>query len=82
LASGVAYFPGHVFLSRSLLQWVNADELTPTTLVFELYDAINQSEKGVVLAPANIGAWLPFGTSLPGNDVAAENSFAPKFLQA
>jgi hypothetical protein len=63
-----------------LLQWVNTDELTPTSLVFELYDPINQSEKSVVFAPANVIAWLPFGTSLPGNDVAADNSFAPKFL--
>jgi len=63
-----------------LLQWVNADELTRTTLVFKLYDAINQREKGIVFAPANVTAWLPFRTSLPGNDVAAENSFTAKFL--
>src|SRR5688500_19358670 len=70
------------FLSSSLLQWINADELTGTAFVFKLHNAINQSEKRVVFTAADVVAGFPLRTALAGNDVSAQHSFAAKFLQS
>src|SRR6185369_4592279 len=69
------------FLSSSLLQWVNADELARAALVFKLDDAIDQCEQRIILAAADIVAGFPLGATLTRDDVAAENSLATKLLE-
>jgi hypothetical protein len=64
-----------------LLRWINADELAGATFVFKLHDAINQENKRIVFAAAHVVAGFPFRAALARDDVAAENSFAAKFLQ-
>jgi hypothetical protein len=61
---------------------VNANEFTLTALVFKLDYAVNQSEKRVVLAPADILSGLPFRATLPSKDVSPKNLLTAKFLKA
>jgi hypothetical protein len=70
------------FLSSSLLQWINADELAGATFVFKLDDAIDQCKQRIILAAADIVAGFPLGATLARDDVAAENSLTAKLLQA
>jgi hypothetical protein len=65
-----------------LLHRVNTNEFAGATLVLKLYDTVNQCKERVVFTSANIIPWLPARASLPGNDVAAKNSFAAKLLEA
>ena len=59
------------FLSSSLLQWINADELAGAALVFKLDDAIDQCEQRIILAAAHIVPGFPLCTTLTSDDVAA-----------
>ena len=70
------------FLSSSLLQWVNADELAGASLVFKLDDSIDQSEQRIILAASDIVAGFPLRATLARDDVAAENSLAAKLLES
>src|SRR6185503_144901 len=70
------------FLSSSLLQWINADELSGAALVFKLDDAIDQCEQRIILAAAHVVAGFPLGATLARDDVAAENFLAAKFLKS
>ena len=70
------------FLSSSLLQWINADELSGPSFVFKLYDTINECKQGIVLAAADVVARFPPRATLASDDVAAENFLAAELLQA
>jgi len=69
------------FLSSSLLQWINADELSGPAFVLKLDDAINQCEQRIILAAADVVAGFPLCATLTRYDVAAENSLAAKLLE-
>jgi len=69
------------FLSSSLLQWINADELSGPALVLKLHDAIDQREQRIILAAADVVAGFPLCAALARDDVAAENSLTAKLLQ-
>jgi len=69
-------------LSSSLLQWINADELSGPALVLKLHDTINKRKQGIVLAAADVVARFPPGATLASDDVAAENFLAAELLQA
>jgi hypothetical protein len=58
---------------------VDADELAAAALVFKFLD---EREQRVVLTLADVVAGLPLGSTLAGNDVAAENVLSPGFLEA
>src|ERR1044071_3931658 len=69
------------FLSSSLLQWINADELAGAALVLKLYDAIDQCKQRIILAAADMVAVFPLSATLARDDVAAENSLTAKLLE-
>jgi hypothetical protein len=70
------------FLSSSLLQWINADELAGAALVFKLDDSIDQREQRIILTAADIVAGFPLSATLARDDVAAEHSLTAKLLEA
>ena len=61
---------------------IYADELAATSLVLELYEALDQGEQRVVFALADVIAGLPLGSTLTSNDVAAEDVLSTGFLKA
>ena len=69
------------FLSSTLLQWINADELAGAAFVLKLDDAIDQCEQRIILAPADVVAGFPPDAALASDDVAAENSLTAKLLE-
>ena len=70
------------FLSSSLLQRINADELAGATFVFKLDDAVDQGKQRIVFAAADVIAGFPLRAALTRDDVAAEHSLTAKFFQA
>ena len=70
------------FLRRCYSFRIDANKLSRTALVFKLNDAFDQRKQGVILAPTDVAAGLPFGTPLTRQNITAEHSLAPKLLQA
>jgi hypothetical protein len=69
------------FLSSSLLQWINADELSGPALVFKFDNAVDQSEQRIILAATDVIPGFPLRATLARNDVATENSLTAKLLE-
>src|ERR1044072_1889519 len=67
---------------RGRLRRVDADELALPALVLKLDHAVDEREQRIVLAAADVLARLPLRPALPREDVAAQNDFAAKLLQA
>ena len=53
-----------------------------TTFLIEVHVAVYQCENRVVLAHANIAAWVPLGSDLTDQDVAWSHQLATKLLHA
>jgi hypothetical protein len=51
-------------------------------LVLEFYMALNQGKDGVIFAHADVSAWVPLGATLANDNVARDDFFATKFLDA
>lgn len=53
-----------------------------SAFLIEINVALNESKNRVVVAHANIAAWMPFGADLSDENVAWEDEFATELLDA
>jgi hypothetical protein len=67
---------------RGEFSGVDIDEPAVLTLVLETDNAVDLSEKGVVLAAANIGARLERSSALTDNDASTEDRLTAEYLDA
>jgi hypothetical protein len=51
-------------------------------LAVKKYRALHQCEQGKVAAHADVLAWVPFRTALPGQDIPGDDSFSAELLDA
>lgn len=50
------------------------------TDVIEMHDAIRNSEKRIIPAPAYVFTWVNFRAALPDDDIADDYTFATEFF--
>src|ERR1035437_1323690 len=60
---------------------IDTYEFSAATLVFKLYETLDQSKQGVVLAAADIVTGLPFRTALACQDIAAQHTLTAKLFK-
>src|SRR5579884_3841778 len=61
---------------------IDADLVPRLALVLELHHPVDEGVDGVVGAKPDVVARVPFGTTLPDNDVACHDAFAAVLLDA
>jgi len=64
------------------LRRLHIDHGLATFLVDELNPALDEGEKGVISAHANIHTGMPFSASLSCDDIASQDRFATIFLDS
>src|SRR5271168_423308 len=73
---------GELDRDRGKFGRIHVDEAAVLALVLEADDAVHLGEQGVVLAAADVGAWLQRGAALTDDDASTEDRLTAEYLNS